>query len=50
MTFSLFQFNLRRNAQSWIDILSINDRSLFYLEWDYDRKIRLFQIVYVRVL
>jgi len=48
MEFSLLEIEINKHAQSWISFFSIKTRyNLFYIEWDYNKKIRNVQILFI---
>lgn len=53
MNITLIDIWLNRHSQSWIALLSIelgflNIRHLFYIEWDYEKQIHYFEILFIK--
>lgn len=50
MTFDLFSIDIHKHAESYINILCIGGRyktrSLFYIQWTYDKKIAKLQVLF----
>ncbi len=41
MEFELLTIELHKHSQSWICLLQINKWRLFYIEWDYNRRVEI---------
>ncbi len=56
MTFELLNIELHRHSQSYINILNIGGRNilnhynLFYIEWDYNKKVEWLIIFGIRLI
>lgn len=54
MTFDLFSIELHTHSESYINLFCVGGRyktrSLFYIQWTYERKLAKLQVLFIQVL
>ena len=49
MEISLLDIDINRRSESYIQILKVNWNSLFYIQWNYKRKITMLELFYIKI-
>lgn len=55
MIFDLLSFDIHKHSESWINVCCIGvhlykTRSLFYAQWDYNKKLARLQVMFIQVI